>query len=272
MDKSPNMLSQVTPWDMVAEGYAETTMKLFRGYAEKAIELANLSPQQHILDVACGPGTLALLASEQVHAVQAIDFSPAMVELLTKTINSEAIENISVRCCDGQTLPFSGEIYDVAFSMFGLMFFPDRQRGYAEIYRTLKPGGRVLISSWASVAESPALRTMYGVVKVINPDIPEPQIELESLESPEFFHKELTEAGFKAVKIHRVTQHFPIENIESFWQGMVKGSAPIVMMKNAMSQDVWQEKEAAILDYLHTTLSAPPTSLSSDAWIGYGEK
>ena len=43
MSKSPNMLSTVTPWDMVAEGYAETSMKLFRSYTERALEVTTIS-------------------------------------------------------------------------------------------------------------------------------------------------------------------------------------------------------------------------------------
>jgi hypothetical protein len=38
-----NMLSSVTPWDMVAEGYSEVTMKMFQRYAEEALALANLN-------------------------------------------------------------------------------------------------------------------------------------------------------------------------------------------------------------------------------------
>ncbi len=272
MNKPVNMLSTVTPWEAVAEGYAETTMKVFRGYAEKAIKLAKITPQCNILDIACGPGTLSLLAKDQARSIQAVDFSKAMIGILNRSITTNSIKNINTMCCDAQDLPFQDESYDAAFSMFGLMFFPDRQRGYAEVYRTLKPRGKVIISSWAPIAQSPAMQIMFGAMRAMKPELSEPQSDLESLENPEFFKQELINAGFKEVEIHLISETFPVESVDDFWQGILKGSAPIVMMKNSMSSIEWQEKERVALAFLHENIGTLPTGLSSDAWLAYGVK
>ena len=272
MSRSQNMLSTVTPWEMVAEGYAETTMKLFRSYTEKALEVARLSRESAILDVACGPGTLPLLAAGQVNSVHAIDFSESMIKLFIQEVEAVGLSNIEIHCGDGQELPFSDEMFDAAFSMFGLMFFPDRNKGYAEIYRTLKPGGKILISSWAPVAESPVMQAMFGALKAMQPEIPEPQTDIESLENPEFFKTELHNAGFNDVEIHPVSGEYPISDLEEFWRDMVKGSAPIIMLKNSMSPEEWEEKEGVALDYLQHTLPSLPTSLCAKAWLGCGVK
>lgn len=270
MSKRSNMLSTVAPWDTVAEGYAATTMKLFRGYAEKALELAGVSEGSAVLDVACGPGTLPLLASDKVKSVHAIDFSESMIKSFKESVNAAGMENIDIHCGDGQELPFSDEMFDAAFSMFGLMFFPDRTKGYAEIFRTLKPGGKVVISSWAPVADSPVMQIMFGAIKAMKPDIPEPQTDIESLENPEFFKTELQNAGFKQVKIVPVEGEYPIRDREEFWSDMVKGSAPIVMMKQGMSPDEWKEKERIALEYLGDKLPVLPTVLTARAWLGCG--
>lgn len=272
MSKNQNMLSTVAPWDMVAEGYAETTMKLFRGYTEKALELAGISEDSAILDVACGPGTLPLLAANQVKSVHAIDFSESMISTFTEAVKKEGLENIEIHCGDGQALPFSDEMFDAGFSMFGLMFFPERSKGYSEIYRTLKPGGRIVISSWAPVSDSPAMQTIFGALKAMNPQIPEPQTDIESLENPDFFKDELVSAGYKEVEIHPFSNEMQITSVEEFWSDMVKGSAPVVMMKNSMSAEEWKEKERIALNYLESKLNTLPTSLSAKAWLGYGIK
>jgi len=266
------MLSTVAPWDMVAEGYAKTTMKLFQGYVERAIELAELSEESCILDVACGPGTLALQAANLVSSVHAIDFSEAMIAILQAHIGSNKIGNIETTCGDGQDLPYEDDLFDVAFSMFGLMFFPDRKRGYSEIYRTLKPGGKILVSSWAPVSRSPAMQAMFGAVRAMKPEIPEPQTNMESLENPDFLKNELTNAGFRDIEVHSVTKTFPVISIETFWRDMLEGSAPILMMKNSMQPSEWKEKEKIALQHLESTITTVPSSLSSDAWFGYGIK
>ena len=78
--------------------------------------------------------------------------------------------------------PLAGATFDAAFSLFGLMFFPDRKQGFAEIYRTLKPGGSIAITSWAPVDQSPAMQTMFGALRAIKPDLPQPQRAVTTLE------------------------------------------------------------------------------------------
>ena len=272
MTKKANMLSSVKPWDMVAEGYAEITMKLFQGYTDKALALSELNEGSNIVDIACGPGTLALAAAKKVNSVKAVDFSASMLAILQETINQQAIDNIETHFGDGQNLPYDDESFDAAFSMFGLMFFPDRNKGYAEIFRTLKPSGTVVISSWAPVSESPAMMAVFGAVKAINPDMPAPQADIESLENPEVFKSELLNAGFSDIKIHRITKKFVVNTVEEFWNDMVKGSAPLVMMKNSMSEETWKDKSQIALEYLDKTIGACPTSIAADAWLGYGRK
>ena len=128
------------------------------------------------------------------------------------------------------------------------------------------------MSSWAPISRSPAMQAMFGAVKAMKPELPEPQTDIESLENPEFFKNELINAGFRETEIHLVTKEFPVISIESFWNDMVEGSAPIVMMKNSMQPSEWKKKGRIALQYLEKTLTSIPTSLSSDAWLGYGVK
>jgi ubiquinone/menaquinone biosynthesis C-methylase UbiE len=265
-----NMLSSVAPWDLVAEGYSEVTMKLFQQYAEEAIAMAGIDSQSHVLDVACGPGTLTLDAARTAEKVTAIDFSQAMINILHNTIKTGSIANIEAHCGDGQALPFKDESFDAAFSMFGLMFFPDRMRGYKEIYRTLKPGGKTIISSWTPTQDSSVMMAMFGALRAINPDIPEPQTDIASLENPDVLETEMKQAGFTDVNIKRVSKGLSASNATEFWQDMVKGSAPIVMMKNNMPDDAWQEKSKIAIGYIEEHFGDRLSSLSADAWFGIG--
>ena len=137
MSKKPNMLATATPWDMVAAGYAETSMQMLQAYTEEALALLDYKAKEHILDVACGPGTLALLAAEHVSSVCALDFSESMLTLFRDHVEKNNLNNIEISAGDGQALPYENNRFDAAFSMFGLMFFPDRSKGFSEMYRTM---------------------------------------------------------------------------------------------------------------------------------------
>ena len=73
--------------------------------------------------------------------------------VILTTTKSEMFSILTARklTVDTQTVPYA----DDAFSLFGLMFFPDRKQGFAEIYRALKPGGSIAITSWAIIAKQP---------------------------------------------------------------------------------------------------------------------
>ncbi len=272
MSQNANPLANSEPWNIVADGYAETTMPVFEQYAAEAIAAAGLKPGASILDVACGPGTLALMAAPDAASVHGIDFSESMLAVFRHKIEQAGHGNITLHCGDAQTLPYPDEMFDAAFSLFGLMFFPDRSRGFAEIYRTLKPGGSIALTSWAPVDQSPAMQAMFGALRAIKPDLPQPQRSVTTLENPEIFKQEMQDAGFRNVEIRLVTKPFPVTSLAGFCEGMVKGSAPIQMLKKSMGEAAWHEKESQALDYLKKKLPSVPTTLTSDAWLGVGIK
>lgn len=272
MSSTANMLSTSDPWNLVAGGYAQTTMQILAQYAEDAIAHAGVKPGATVLDVACGPGTLALMVAEKAEFVHGIDFSGEMLSIFKQRAANAGLDNIGFHHGDAQNLPYPDGTFDAAFSMFGLMFFPDRGKGFSEIHRTLKPGGSICVTSWGPVDQSPAMSIMFGAVRAIKPDLPEPQRAIGSLENPEVFERELRESGFRNVKIMRVTKGFPVESIDSFWENMVLGSAPIQMLKKGMGDDVWREKEKLAIQYLEEAIPSIPTTLTSDAWLGYGIK
>jgi len=272
MKTRPNVYSTPSPWDLVADGYARTTMRVLGQYSEEAIKMANLARGTSVLDVACGPGTLSLLAAKKVSEVKAIDFSRRMLSIFKSRLKSNSLPHVKVFQGDGQALPFKNESFDAAFSMFGLMFFPNRPKGFAELYRMLKPGGRAVVSSWAPISRSPSMKAMFGALRAMNPDLPEPQKAMKSLENPKVFKEEMSGAGFKDVRIIAVRKPFPTTSVKTYWTMMVDGSAPIVMLRKKLGEKTWKEREKLALDYLAKHWPSFSGRLTSDAWLGVGTK
>src|SRR5687768_8703234 len=105
-------LATPMPWDMVADAYTAEIVPLFERYAEDALAMAGVPDGGRVLDVACGPGTLALLAAPRAGHVDAIDFSPAMVDRLRARIAATGVTNVTAQVGDGQALPFADASYD----------------------------------------------------------------------------------------------------------------------------------------------------------------
>jgi ubiquinone/menaquinone biosynthesis C-methylase UbiE len=145
----PNPISRPEPWTLVTEEYVTDTQPVFAQYCRKVLELSGLDDTGKVLDVACGPGTLSLLIHDQATEIPAIDFWPSMLACFDRERVRRGIKNIRTHLKDGQALAFGDNQFDWAFSIFGPMFFPDRARGFREMYRTFKPGGRTAITAWA---------------------------------------------------------------------------------------------------------------------------
>ena len=112
------------------------------------------------------------------------------------------------------------------------------------------------------------LELTFGALRAIKPDLPQPQRSVTTLENPERFMQEMQEAGFRNIEIRIVTKAFPTGSTGEFWDGMVKGSAPIQMMKKGLGEALWREKEKLALASLEETLPTLKRPLTSDAWLG----
>jgi ubiquinone/menaquinone biosynthesis C-methylase UbiE len=268
-----NPMSTPEPWTLVAEGYVTDTQPAFAQYCHKALELVGYDGSGRVLDVACGPGTLSLLIHDEAGEIHAIDFSPGMLECFNREIARRGIANITTYHMDGQNLEFGDAEFDWAFSIFGLMFFPDRARGFREMLRTLKPGGRAAITAWAPVSDSTAMQTMFGAMQAAFPKKPEANsTKVLSLDDPDNFRVEMQQAGFVDVTIAPFDGGWTVDDRETFLDSMVRGSAPIAVLKNQLGEPAWAEKRAVMLAWLKDNLADLPTTLHSRAWIGTGRK
>jgi SAM-dependent methyltransferase len=111
-----------------------------------------------VLDVACGPGTVARRVAQRVGLsgrVMACDLSPAMLEVAAAKPVLAGAAPISYRQCPADGLDVPDGVFDIALCQQGLQFFPDRLGALAELRRSLKPGGRAGVAVWCAIEECP---------------------------------------------------------------------------------------------------------------------
>jgi hypothetical protein len=116
------------------------------------------------------------------------------------------------------------------------------------------------------------MQLMFGALRAAFPERPEPKINMLSLENPDFFRKEMAYAGFGDVAVVPFDGKWEISGVEEFLESMVKGSAPLEMMRHNLPADVWAAKRKVILDFLTKNLPALPATLTSRALIAVGVK
>ena len=261
-------LASPEPWSLVADDYTLELLPMFELFSKDALALAPTPAGARLLDVAAGPGTLTLLAAESGRSLSAIDFSPQMVKNLKQRLDGAQL-GADVRLGDGQALPWGEAEFDAAFSMFGLMFFPDRGKGFAELYRVLKPGGVAVVSSWAPFHG--IFKSVMGAMREILPDIAFGSGK-GPLGDPDEFAAELLAAGFRDVKVTPHTHTLPADSPAELWSSFQRTTAPIVLLKTRLGAAKWHEVTSGVVERLEAEYGTARVDITTTAYLGLGKK
>jgi ubiquinone/menaquinone biosynthesis C-methylase UbiE len=265
-----NPLATPLPWNLAAKDYAEVTAPFFANYAKVALDQAHVSTGSRVLDVAAGPGTLALLAAARGCKTTAIDFSDAMIEQLNARASREKLA-VDARVGDGQALPWADASFDAAFSMFGLMFFPDRAAGFKELLRVLVPGGVGVISSWLPMERFPMLAEIFATLRQLLPGLPLGG-EKAPLVSGEEIVAEMQAAGFVSVAVEEVSATAEAPSLDEAWTFMFRGSPPLALVRKGTGEEAWTKIEQGIVAALRHKYGTGPQKLTMTANLGLGRK
>jgi len=154
----------------VAPGYDRTNALLSGGnsvlWRMATTKALDIRPGDRVLDVAAGTGTSSKAIQKAGAEVVALDFSPGMVQEGRKRHpDIEFVEG------DAEALPFSAGSFDAVTISFGLRNVHNPQVALGEMYRVLKPGGRIVICEF-SHPPAPLVRAGYeGYLKYVMPAV-----------------------------------------------------------------------------------------------------
>jgi SAM-dependent methyltransferase len=114
---------------------------------ESLCEALNLAAGSRVLDVACGNGNGTLAAARRFCQVTGVDYVSSLLERGAERARAERLAIDFVEA-DAEQLPFDDASFDVALSVFGVMFSPDQERAARELVRVVRPGGNIGLASW----------------------------------------------------------------------------------------------------------------------------
>ena len=138
------------------------------------MEAVSAASPGRLLDVGCGTGSTTLAATWLLGAsgrCTGIDISQPMITAARQRAERDGIP-ASFICADAQTHGFEPKSFDMIISRFGVMFFDDFVRAFANLRRAAREGAELRFVAWRSAAENPFMTTAERAAARLLPNIP----------------------------------------------------------------------------------------------------
>jgi ubiquinone/menaquinone biosynthesis C-methylase UbiE len=165
------------------------------------VTLAQIKPGDCVLEIGCATGTLSLAAKRQAGAtgsVSGIDIIPGMIEV-SRNKAAQAKLDVTFQLGNIEDIPFPNEYFDVVMCSFMIFHMSEkvRNKGIKEIYRVIKPQGRLLVLDLA-LPTQPASRRILKLLLgfMLKHDLEELQ---PIMESSGFSQIEIAQAKFRVL-------------------------------------------------------------------------
>lgn len=132
-------------------------------WRKKVLKIVKKTNPELILDIATGTGDLAiLLAKTHPKKIIGLDLSNGMLEVGRKKVTEKGLSSlIEMVQGDSENLPFDSNYFDVVTVAFGVRNFENLNKGLAEIYRVLKPGGTFVVLEFSQPTKFP-MKQIFG--------------------------------------------------------------------------------------------------------------
>lgn len=144
------------------------------GWRKKAIRKLKKDNPRQLLDVATGTADMAIMAYKMLKPdrIIGIDISRGMLELGSKKVEKEQLgDKIHLQLGDSETINFADNTFDAVMVAFGVRNFEKLENGLAEMWRVLKPGGRLIVLEFSKPRHK-AVKSLYNLyMKIVAPQV-----------------------------------------------------------------------------------------------------
>ena len=257
-------------FDTVAAGYDHPSLSFFPETAKRLVEHLQLNPTDHLLDVCTGTGCVALTAAEKLSQgkVTGIDLSSGMLQQAKNKAAEQNLNNTEFKQMDLEHLAFEDGTFDVATSSFGLFFLEDMTQGLTNIASTVRPGGKVAITTFTGEAFSPMADIFIKCYESTGRQVP--PLSWKRLATEELIREQFNEVAITKVDIHHEPLGYHMTDPQMWWD--VVWNAGWRALLNQMSEEEQKEFEKVHREEIAKVLGNDGVWFNTEVLIAVGEK
>jgi SAM-dependent methyltransferase len=254
-------------WAAYAERYEATAA----GYWQSLLAAVPIDREAAIVDIGCGTGrsTRDLARIARSGSVVGVDLSAKMLGHARAKASTEGLSNVRFEQADAQVHPFPDDVFDLAVSVFGAMFFADPVAAFANIARALRPRGGLALLTWKPLEQNEwvaALREALALGRTLSTP-PAGAPGPFGLADRALTQRVLADAGFVDISFDEIAEpiRFGDDADDAFSFVSTLG------ITRGLTQDLDDAGRAAALEALHATLIEHETDggvlFGGSAWL-----
>jgi ubiquinone/menaquinone biosynthesis C-methylase UbiE len=253
MNKEESIQKAQTTFNAAADSYANPILSYWNRFGQNTIDRLQLQPGDRVLDVCCGSGASVIPAAVKVAttgSVLGVDLAESLLDLGRKKSQQQKLSNIEFRCCDFSSLGLPDRSFDAVVCVFGIFFLPDMAASVAELWRMLRPGGKLAITSWGARMFEPATTKFWQTIESERPDLYRQVPPWQSINDKTSLKSLLRLGGATNVEVFAETDSHKLTTSEDWWTMAMGGGlrSPIDKLDLAAQERV----RFANLEFLRT--------------------
>jgi ubiquinone/menaquinone biosynthesis C-methylase UbiE len=207
-------------YDAAAEYFDEGPLSFRDRIGRRTIARLELPAGADVLDVGCGTGATAILAAELVGRegrVIGVDLSARTVTRARAKARARGVRNASFVVADMGELALAGGSVDAVISAFSIFFAPDMEAQVRKLWRLVRPGGQLAITTWGPRSFEPALSAWRWAVEQVSPGTVPVRLPWDRLAEVPAVRGLLSAAGIPDAEVVAEEGHQALRSPEDWW-------------------------------------------------------
>src|SRR6185436_7588700 len=213
-----------TTYNAAADFYDDPANSFWARFGRETIERLKLPPSARVLDVCSGSGASAIPAAQAVGpkgSVLAVDLAQNLLALAHAKADALGLKNIEFRNGDLLDAAIPAAHFDAVFCVFGICFVPDMQAAVRALWRAVRPGGRLVITTWGPNFFEPGSAAFWNSIRAERPDLHKSFNPWDRISDPQSVRALLQSGGAERIEVVAVAGTHPIPSPEAWWAAVL---------------------------------------------------
>jgi len=207
-------------YNAAADFYDASPLGFWDYFGRATVRRLSLAPGSRVLDVCCGSGASALAAAETVSAdgqVVGVDLAERLLELARAKAAQRQLMNVRFEVGDLLSLNYPSESFDAVICVFGIFFVPNMTDAVRKLWRLLKRGGKLAITTWGPNLFEPLNSAFWNAIRNVRPELHKSFNPWDRIHEAESLRTLLKEGGVESAEIMAENRFHPINSPDDWW-------------------------------------------------------